>query len=146
MYGLAIPLFVMGMILLHVLALGGAFVRGLRLHFMDGWTRLAGLGGIGLALFGFEVFVLGEIRALTRIALYASSVAMLLLLLWNCSSERVADSFGLWRGPSGPLQPARRASCELGRRGTVLRAAIVVVFGLVLIACWRPPSEWDEDT
>ena len=144
MWHSTVALLVWGTILLHAAALGGTFVRISGLRFCDGWTRLAVLGGVGLALFGLELFIVGEIRVLTRTTLLMSTAVTAALMLWNCSGGRLADSFAMPRRKAAGGSRRFDGAGPRGDRVTALWVALGIVFSLLVIASWRPPTDIDE--
>jgi hypothetical protein len=126
-------IFVTLLILIHVVAFGTAFARATRWIFPEGYTAVAVLLGMGLALWGGEVFLLGEAHLLNRQVLCASAVIMLGTSAW-----------------SHPWLLARAIPCRIGARGqspmqvSTMWLAVAAIFGIMIIACAHPPAFGDE--
>jgi hypothetical protein len=131
--GIVTTTFIVTMLVIHAVALGGVFLRATRWVVRDGWTFTALLLGEGLALFGAEIFLLGEARILDRAVIYLSTAIMLGLIAWSRPWELVA------------IESEDRAAISPGRiRRTIMWVSAGAVFAAVLGACPRPTQDWDE--
>jgi hypothetical protein len=128
--GIVTAIFALSLVLVHATALGGAFLRATRWVVRDGWTFTALLLGEGLALYGAEIFLLGEARILDRAVIYLSTAIMLGLIAWSRPWELVA------------IESEDRSAILPGRmRRAILWALAGAVFAALLGACARPTGE-----
>ncbi|MGA2230783.1 MAG: hypothetical protein ABSH22_07775 [Tepidisphaeraceae bacterium] len=131
--GIVTAIFALSLVLVHATALGGAFLRATRWVVRDGWTFTALLLGEGLALFGAEIFLLGEARILDRAVIYLSTAIMLGLIALLRPWELVA------------IESEDRAAILPGRiRRTIMWVSAGAVFAAVVGACPQPTQDIDE--
>ena len=115
-------------VLLHVFVWGTLAVRWSGFAPRDRWTWWAVVPAVGFAGLGAELFMLGEVRVLTRGAMYASTAVMLAGCVWG-------RPLAGW---------PRRAAASRPRREAALAAVVAAAGALVLAGCFKAPAREDE--